>query len=182
VQARNILSQHPPKATSPLQKRGAQGWTGALLFILLLPLILLFLAGHIFYGAVLHVLIWFTWLPRGKFVLLVTSDSPVWKQYMADRILSRVEPHAIVLNWSERQKWLCGFSLPAMAFRFFGGRDEFNPLAVVFRPFRLAKTYRFWGPFKDYKHGNPAALEKMTKEVLDLAERIGPPKDHAAPC
>ena len=34
-------------------------------------------------------------------------------------------------------------------------------MALVFRPFRFARSFRFYEPFKDYKHGNSEALTKM---------------------
>ena len=50
----------------------------------------------------------------------------------------------------------------------FGGWREFNPLAVVFRPFRRTRTFRFWQPFRDFKHGHPEALHRMESEFFGL--------------
>ena len=49
---------------------------------------------------------------------------------------------------------------------FFGGYREFNPLAVVFRPFRRSRIFRFWRPFKDSSHGHPEALHRMEEEFF----------------
>jgi hypothetical protein len=56
-------------------------------------------------------------------------------------------------------------------FYYFGGRREFNPLAVVFHPWRRGKTFRFFQPFRELKHGKPEALEKMTAELLQEVRR-----------
>ena len=59
-------------------------------------------------------------------------------------------------------------SLARAAFYHFGGNRQFNPLAIVFRPFRRPRTFRFWQPFQDFKHGRPAALLKMESEFFAL--------------
>ena len=96
-------------------------------------------------------------LARGRDVLFVYSDSPVWHEYIEQRFLPHLVRRAVVLNWSERNRW--NLSLGQVAFRFFGGRREFNPLAVVFRPLRRTRTFRFWTAFRDLKHGRPEALQ-----------------------
>ena len=55
------------------------------------------------------------------------------------------------MNWSQRKRWR--FSIARLAFHHFGGNREFNPIAVVFRPFRRTRTFRFWLPFKELKVG-----------------------------
>jgi len=37
---------------------------------------------------------------------------------------------------------------------------------MVFRPFRFVKTYRFFGAFKEFKHGAPEKVEKLKKELF----------------
>src|SRR5438034_2962465 len=104
---------------------------------------------YLLFGLLLHIAIWLMWCTRGKNVLFVYSNSPVWQSYVEQNILPLLPRNAIVLNWSERKTWH-RFSLAAMAFQFFGGDREFNPLAVVFRPLRLSRTFRFWSAFKFY--------------------------------
>jgi hypothetical protein len=48
-------------------------------------------------------------------------------------------------------------------FRTFAGSREFNPIGLVFERFGLVARYRFWQPFRDLKHGRPAAL-RMVEE------------------
>ncbi len=143
---------------SPHPTHGRNG--GLLVFILLLPLILIFLFPYLLFGLLLQVAIWTTWWPRGKYVLFVYSDSPIWKDYVQTNILPRLGKSAIVLNWSERRTWK-RLSLASLAFRYFGGAREFNPMAVVFRPLRWAKVLRFYKPFQDHKHGKTMPLERM---------------------
>jgi hypothetical protein len=144
-------------------------WIGIPLLVLFLPIVLLFLIAYLLFGLFLHVAVWVAWLPRGKSILIVTSDSPIWTQYMADRIVGVLQQKAIVLNWSQRSQWPSFPSVQVMLFHYFGRGQEFNPLVVVFRPLRLARVFRFWKPFKHYKHGSPDALEHLTEEALQYS-------------
>jgi len=140
------------------------------LVLLLLPLIPLLLVTYLLYAIVLQVVIWLCWCTRGVNVLLVYSSSPHWQEYIESHIIPKLPPSTVVLNWSERRRWRL-FSLSVLAFRLFGGSREFNPLVVVFRPFRWAKTFRFWKPFRDYKHGKTTSLERLEYELFQYLSR-----------
>jgi len=143
-------------------------WLYALIAGLLSPVIVVFLLAlatlYISAGVVLYLAVWCWWLPRGRDTLIVYSDSPVWQSRMQEHVLAPVGTRAVVLNWSERRQWK--ISLASAVFRYFGGTREFNPLAVVFRPFRRARVFRFWRPFRDWKHGRPQALEQLEAELF----------------
>jgi hypothetical protein len=131
----------------------------------ILPLALVAVLLHLLHKAILYLLVWLLWLPKGKDILFVYSDSPIWHEYMATQILPLVQERAVVLNCSERSKW------PRWAFRVdvfhsFGGSREFNPLVVFFRPFRRAKVFRFWAAFKDWKRGYREPVEALREELL----------------
>lgn len=135
-----------------------------LLSPLLIALFLLWLPLYFLYSLILHLLIWIFWNSRGKDVLLVTSESPVWSDYIAQQIQPHVADRAIILNWSHRKRW--SPSLANAAFHHFAGSRDFNPLAVVFRPCRRAQVFRFWSAFRDWKHGNPDALNRIQDELF----------------
>jgi hypothetical protein len=132
---------------------------------LVLPLALITLGLYLPYLIALYMLVWALWLPRGKDTLLVYSDSTIWHDYMVSEILPLVRERAVVLNWSERKKWP-RWSFGVHLFRTFGGNREFNPLVVLFRPFRQARTFRFWLPFKDWKRGYKEPVERLRRELL----------------
>ena len=132
---------------------------GVALAPLLLVLAIVAVLAYAIFTVCLHLAIWTWWCQRGRDVLFVYSDSPIWRGYIDERILPLLGARAVVLNWSERRRWRP--SLSRMAFHHFGGSREFNPLAVVFRPFRRTRTFRFWQPFKQFKHGRPDALRSM---------------------
>lgn len=139
-------------------------------FLLLTPVLLavlaIWLVLYTLFRVCLHVAIWTLWCGTGRDILFVYSDSPVWHEYIEQNILTRLGRRAVVLNWSERRNW--PFSLGRAAFRHFGGRLEFNPLAVVFQPFRPTRVFRFWRPFMDLKHGHPEALREMESSFFAL--------------
>lgn len=132
---------------------------------IILPLVVIALLLSLLHRMAVHALIWLVWLPRGKDILLVYSDSPIWHEYMTAQILPLVQSRAVVLNWSERKEWP-KWSLAAHAFRTFGGDREFNPLVVLFRPLRPALVLRFWSAFRDWKHGRPESVEAIKRQLL----------------
>jgi hypothetical protein len=139
-----------------------------LLMPFLLPLVLAVFILCLLFGLLLQAMIWLIWLPQGRDTLVVYSDSPHWKQFFEDAFLPLVAQRSYVLNWSRRNAWR-RFCLPVLALRYFGGRNEFNPLLVLFRPFRPARTFRLWKAFQDHKHGKSEkldeALDKIAQEL-----------------
>ena len=145
-------------------------WWQVALFIPLAPLLLVVvvfaLACFLVSTVCLHVAIWSWWCIRGRDILFVYSDSPIWHDYIEQHVLPHLGERAVVLNWSRRKGWR--FSLARAAVHHFGGWREFNPMAVVFHPFRRTRTFRFWQPFRDFKHGHPEALHQMESEFFGL--------------
>lgn len=153
--------------SSPNPKSKAK-WRQIAVFIPLVPLfvipLFLWLVFFVLSTVCLHAVIWSWWCLRGRDVLFVFSDSPVWHDYIERRILPVLGERAVAINWSHRKQWRP--SLARMAFYHFGGWHAFNPMAVVFRPFRRTRTFRFLKPFRDFKHGRPEALQKMEREFF----------------
>src|ERR1044071_4506713 len=140
----------------------------ALLLILLSPFLIIALFFYLLWGAILYIAIWLTW--RKQRLLFVYSDSPIWKEYIEREILPYIQDYAVILNWSERRKWK--ISLAVLAFRYFGGYRNFNPMALVFRPFHFVRTYRFFEAFKDFKKGDPKQIEEIKKELFRILGAI----------
>ena len=151
-------------------------WQLALIVIFLpvmLPLVLVGLILHVMHKSVLYLLIWLVWLPTGRDILFVCSDSPVWHQYMEDQIFPLVEKRAIVLNWSDRKKW-SRWSLAVRVFQVFGTGHNFNPMVILFRPLRQAQIFRFFPAFKDWKHGKATTLDQLRSDLM-LSLRLNHP-------
>lgn len=147
----------------------------AIVLIGVSPLILLALMLYLVAGMLLHVAAWCVWCTGGRNVLLVYSNSPIWQSYVEEQLLPRLGHRVVVLNWSQRREWRR--TLSVAAFRFFGGSREYNPMAVVFRPFRLARCFRFYKPFREFKHGKPEAVEELTDQLFALLDGR---KEHSA--
>lgn len=139
------------------------------LLTVLLPLIvplavigiMLFLA----YRLTLNALVRFWWLPRGKDILLIYSDSPIWHEYMTNQILPLVRSRAEILNWSERSRWP-NWSLAVRLFRSYSGGRDFNPMVILFPLLGKARFFRFLPAFNEWKHGNPGPLEQMRQDLI----------------
>ncbi|HEV8070495.1 MAG TPA: hypothetical protein VGP76_22460 [Planctomycetaceae bacterium] len=143
------------------------------LLLVLLLLIVVLVAVYLLYGLVLQVAIWWFWCRKGRDVLIVYSESPIWRDYVEKRILPTIGDRAVVLNWSERRQWQR--TLAVLAFRFFGGTREFNPMAVVFRPLHNARCFRFYKPFREFKHGDTSAVSALESGLFRMLG-VGPPR------
>ncbi len=156
-----------PEKQSPETKRPRKTSDvgGLLLAIVLLPLLIPLGVCFLVYSVLLRLTIWAFYCSRGTSVLFVYSNSPIWKDYLEEHIVPHLPDSSLKLNWSERSQWNWA-SLPVRIFRHFGGDEAFNPLTVIFRPFRKTKVFRFWQPFRDFKHGKPEALEALQISLL----------------
>ena len=106
-------------------------------------------------------------LHQGKFVIFVYSDSPNWKAYIEQNILPHIQEHAIILNWSERSQWDKS-SWIVQAFRHWGGRRDFNPIAIVFYGLVNVRVIRFYKAFRALKRGKHSILKKVEAELVQL--------------
>jgi hypothetical protein len=106
-------------------------------------------------------------LTQGKYIIFVYSNSPNWKSYIEENILPQIQDHAILLNWSDRRQW-DKTEWAVQAFHHWGGRDNFNPLAIVFCNFVDVRVIRFYSAFHDFKHGKVNALQKVEAHLLEL--------------
>ena len=155
--------------SAPAPTRVRDKWIVAFIALALSPFIVGFLLVYGLVALLIHVALWVAWVPFGRRVLFVYSNSPVWQEYIEQNLIPRLPKRSLVLNWSDRKQWK-RWSLARLAFAFFGGEREFNPLALVVRPFRWTKSFRFWQPFRDFKHGNTEPLAKLEREFFAMIE------------
>ena len=144
---------------------------GLLLLIVFLPVIFLWLLVLVLTTIALHLAVLIFWVPRGRSVLFVYSESPVWRERIEEKILPHLPPSSTVLNWSQRQKWR-SFDLGVRIFRHYAGDREMNPVGIIIRPFRRVKIFRFWKPFRDFKHGRRQALEDLEAQWLQQVNSL----------
>jgi hypothetical protein len=136
----------------------------AALLPLIVVVVIIFLLPYGAYRLLLFALVRILWLPQGKDILLVYSESPIWKAYMVEKIMPLVQDRAEILNWSERKQW-SRWSLAVRLFHSYSGSKDFNPMVILFPPFGKARQFRFLQAFKESKHGDPSLLEGMCKDL-----------------
>ncbi|QDT54587.1 hypothetical protein Pan44_26200 [Caulifigura coniformis] len=134
----------------------------ALLLLLVLPLFLVVAACQAVLVAGIEFVIWIAWLPRGKDILLVYSNSPHWQEFFEREMLPRLAGRVVTLNWSERKSWINQMTMTSLTFRLLAGSRDFNPIAFHFRPFRMHATYRFLQPIRAWrKSGSRTELDAL---------------------
>lgn len=136
-----------------------------LVFLLFFPLFILLVVLAIINRPLTYLLVWILWLPKGRDVLVVLSDNPIWRDYMLSEIVPLVGQRAVVLNWSERRIWPRR-SLATSVFYSFCGEHNYNPMVIVFRPWRRAAVFRFWSPFQEWKHGHKQSVDGLRQRLV----------------
>ena len=161
------MSREPVSAERPLSagRKVAAFVIIVLLLPVILPVAIVVIIFHVLNTLFVYLTVWLWWLPTGKDVLYVSSDSPIWKEYMEAEILPLVAPRAKVLDWSARSKWPKR-SFAVRVFHTFGGRHDFNPMVLLFRPFRRAIIFRFLPAFQEHKHGNSESVEQLRRDLM----------------
>jgi hypothetical protein len=144
----------------PKKLTGVSKALGTLLLIILSPIVIIPVFLYFLWGGILYLTIWLT--SKKQSAIFVYSDSPTWKDYIEREILPYLKDRAVILNWSKRRHRKN--SLAVLAFRYFGGYRNFNPIGIVFRPFRFVKTHRF---FEAFKHGNVKRVEEIKTELFE---------------
>lgn len=152
-----------------------KNFTWLILTILLIPFYLIVGGPIAVTIIVVAALIWFVvfyvyllvrinWIPKGKYIFIVTSESPAWKEFMQTRVIDVYGENAVVINWSERKRWR-GRSIESQVFHTILGYQEHTPSVVVFSPWYWPKVFRFFVPFKSYKRGKVEEVEALMVEM-----------------
>ena len=107
---------------------------------------------------------------KGKSILFVYSDSSNWRDHIETRILPRIEPHSVILNWSKRREWESRMQLEMKLFDQSAGSSEFSPVAIVLSPFRKTKVIRLWPISQDDKRAKTRVIKEAEQELLKTVE------------
>ncbi|OHB52807.1 MAG: hypothetical protein A2Y10_14985 [Planctomycetes bacterium GWF2_41_51] len=147
------------------KKKKDNSWPAVLVLPILIPIFLYVAIKYIIITIPLYITIWL----KGIRVFYVYSNSPHWQERVEKEIIPKLPDKTIIMNWSERSKWQR--NLATTAFFHFGGSQEYNPMGIIFRPFRKAKVFRFYQPLKDLQHGKPEALLKIETEFFQMLNK-----------
>ncbi len=162
-----------PSGTQHRKRIDIQHWWRGPLLVVGLPVIVLaaavVLACQFAFQLLVLSAVWSFWCVRGRYSLVVYSDSPIWREYFVKDVLPAAGDRAVELNWSARKQWK--LSIAAAAFRAFGGSTAFNPLAIVFIPWQWPQMFRFYEAFRDFKHGRPERVDMLRREFLNALDR-----------
>jgi hypothetical protein len=137
----------------------------AIPILLILPL---YGIAHTIYRLVLLFRVWSKWCRQGKYVLAIYSDSRTWKEYFENEVFPLLGERSVILNLSDRNNWHS--KLASNVFNFYKGEKAFCPMVIVFNPWRPSKVFRYWVPFKKFKHGSPSAVHFLTQHMLKAAD------------
>ena len=110
-----------------------------LLLPVILPLAIVGMVLHVLNTLFVYLLVWAWWLPRGKDVLYVSSDSPIWKEYMETEVFPLVAQRAKVLNWSARK--MAEVVFRCSSFPLFWPWARFQPHGRIISPFSPCKDF-----------------------------------------
>ncbi|UCD30577.1 MAG: hypothetical protein JSV03_08960 [Planctomycetota bacterium] len=150
------------------------------MLIALLPLCLYI--WHTLYGLLLLIAARWRWHSSSVQAVLITSDSPNWKNYIEKEWLPRLKDKVIILNWSQRKSW--PRSLETRLFNYFcltehqillfivGEKNQnFNPALILLRGLHYPYVYRFYHAFLDAKHGRTEVLQKLESHMYAQFEK-----------
>ncbi len=140
--------------------------------VLVLLWLLLRLPFYLLYRVVLRIAVELLWGIRGKRILLVYSRSPHWQQYIESTWLPRIESHATVLNWSDRLLWARQHHLASLVFSHWKPEHNFNPMVILFPPWRPVQRIGFYNAFRDFKHGKESKLRDAETQLFRFADSL----------
>jgi hypothetical protein len=149
----------------PHKNRPLTNVVGLATVFLIFPLGVAFIVAWVLATILLHLALLVAWLPRGRRVLFVSSDDPRWKAYLDEQVVPRLPKTAARLDWSARDRW-SPFDLGVWLFRMWSGPREYNPIAIVVRPWRGPRVYRLYEAFEEAERGRPARLRDASAELL----------------
>ncbi len=132
--------------------------------IISLPFLLVY---DFFEGLVLSYLFRKKLKQNKKHILFIYSNSPNWEEYLKKNVFPKIEDKTIFLNWSNRSEWENIKPIEAKVFEHWGGNYEFNPMAIIFTPYKKVKTIRFFKAFKQCKKGKTSLLEEQESKLYN---------------
>ncbi|MCH8147469.1 MAG: hypothetical protein IH987_05670 [Planctomycetes bacterium] len=118
-------------------------------------------------GILLLFIAWWRWRGTGIRGVLVYADSPFSKPFIEENWLPRFLDRVVVLNWSKRNEWKK--SLPVRLFRRFGAISQIDnlcPMLIQLRGLRYPHVYRYRYAFRDAKHENFEALNRLERQMF----------------
>src|SRR5574341_1633049 len=99
------------------------------------------------------------------FGVLVTSDSPNWKQYIEETWIPEFGNSMIILNWSQHKRWRWNV-YTLIFYKFVGAEHNYCPSIVLLDGLKRPLVFRFFYAFRDAKHGSRSALTELENRLF----------------
>jgi hypothetical protein len=133
-------------------------------WVLLIPIGMI--VGYKLYGFTIRTIASKLWNLRGIKGVLVYSNSPNWQEYIEEKWLPILGNQTNTLNWSNHKKWRK--SLSVLLFKYYCGTyNNYNPSVIILRGTKTPLVFRFYYAFRDAKHGNREALNKLEQRLFE---------------
>ena len=133
--------------------------------VVLSPLLILYLMSLVLVKLYVRTRIKIKW-PSEKYILFVYSQSEHWAPYIEEKILPSISEHTIVINRTTQQNWKNELKLEKRVIELWANIED-NPIAIVFKPKKGVKVFRFFEAFRDLKHGKESKLNELREEFYD---------------
>lgn len=126
-------------------------------------LVALAFSGRALYTRSLLVAARLRWPAKGAIV--VTSDSPRWRDHIETHWLPRLGDSVVLLNYSQRAHW--DDSLPVQLWRAYcEGRRDYVPAVILLRGRRGPLIFGFYRWFDAARRGHPEGLQAMEARLF----------------
>ncbi len=152
----------------PIEKKGNITAKDRLLKVLILISIIIFIIPILVYMLILElsyrIIFRIRIITNGKRIIFVTSNSPIWHDYLENRWVNRITKYAYIVNWSERNQWN-NSQWEIRMFRHWGGDRDMVPIIIFYENFFHIQKFRLYKPFIEYKHGKDRALSNIEFDI-----------------
>ncbi len=126
------------------------------IIIFIIPILVFMLILELSYRIIFKIRI----INNGKRIIFVTSNSPIWHDYLENKWINIITKYAYILNWSERNQWN-NSQWEIRMFRHWGGDRDMVPMFIIYVNYFHIQKFRLYKPFIEYKHGKDRNLSNI---------------------
>jgi hypothetical protein len=159
----------------PIEKKESITTKDRIINVLILIAIIIFLIPILIYLLILEIIFRIIFRIRiiinGKRIIFVTSNSPIWHDYLKNKWVKRITKYAYILNWSERTQWN-NSQWEVRMFHHWGGDRDMVPIIIVYINFFHIQKYRLYNPFIEYKNGKDKTLFTIESNIEKTFDSI----------
>ncbi len=106
------------------------------------------------------------WISNGKNVLVVYSESKIWKEYFEKKLIPQIENTAVILNWSLRHKSRDNEKTLALEVLKFFRKQWYYPVAFIFGNNADIQIFDFHESYIKMIKSGTGEYKKMEEDFL----------------